>query len=123
MWVYKPYNPKVIKEFFRMTHEDVWPIVFKPQPIWPSEDKKGASSSVTSASALEIAKLNRKLQVSDEELGRLNSRFDVKHGAFAVYLKPWHADIFEFLDLRKNHGKIYLIHLKSTLSYRCLCKS
>ncbi|KAL3621837.1 ribonucleotide-diphosphate reductase subunit rnr1 [Castilleja foliolosa] len=27
------------------------------------------------------------------------------HSAFAVYLEPWHADIFEFLDLRKNHGK------------------
>ncbi|KPI41330.1 Ribonucleoside-diphosphate large chain [Cyphellophora attinorum] len=26
-------------------------------------------------------------------------------GAFAVYLEPWHADIFEFLNLRKNHGK------------------
>ncbi|RKF57597.1 Ribonucleoside-diphosphate reductase large chain [Golovinomyces cichoracearum] len=26
-------------------------------------------------------------------------------GAFAIYLEPWHADIFEYLDLRKNHGK------------------
>ena len=26
-------------------------------------------------------------------------------GAFAVYLEPWHADIFECLDLRKNTGK------------------
>nr|GMC67685.1 Ribonucleoside-diphosphate reductase large subunit [Ipomoea batatas]GME11629.1 Ribonucleoside-diphosphate reductase large subunit [Ipomoea batatas] len=26
-------------------------------------------------------------------------------GAFAVYLEPWHADIFEFLDLRKNKAK------------------
>lgn len=26
-------------------------------------------------------------------------------GALAVYLEPWHADIFSFLDLRKNHGK------------------
>ncbi|KAI8670975.1 ribonucleotide-diphosphate reductase subunit rnr1 [Fusarium falciforme] len=26
-------------------------------------------------------------------------------GAFAIYLEPWHADVFEFLDLRKNHGK------------------
>merc|ERR1711997_1017166 len=26
-------------------------------------------------------------------------------GAFAMYLEPWHADIFGFLDLRKNHGK------------------
>src|SRR3954468_16656701 len=28
-----------------------------------------------------------------------------RKGSFAVYLEPWHADIFEFLDLRKNHGK------------------
>ncbi|KAI1634183.1 ribonucleotide reductase [Biscogniauxia mediterranea] len=26
-------------------------------------------------------------------------------GAFAIYLEPWHSDVFEFLDLRKNHGK------------------
>ncbi|GMG55732.1 unnamed protein product [Ambrosiozyma monospora] len=26
-------------------------------------------------------------------------------GAFCIYLEPWHADIFEFLELRKNHGK------------------
>ena len=26
-------------------------------------------------------------------------------GAFAIYLEPWHADVFEFLNLRKNHGK------------------
>jgi ribonucleoside-diphosphate reductase subunit M1 len=28
-----------------------------------------------------------------------------RKGAFAVYIEPWHADIFEWLDLRKNHGK------------------
>ncbi|EPQ27825.1 uncharacterized protein PFL1_04570 [Pseudozyma flocculosa PF-1] len=26
-------------------------------------------------------------------------------GAFAIYIEPWHSDVFEFLDLRKNHGK------------------
>uniref|UniRef100_A0A803T8G0 Ribonucleoside-diphosphate reductase n=1 Tax=Anolis carolinensis TaxID=28377 RepID=A0A803T8G0_ANOCA len=26
-------------------------------------------------------------------------------GAFAIYLEPWHFDIFEFLDLKKNTGK------------------
>ncbi len=26
-------------------------------------------------------------------------------GAFAIYIEPWHSDIFDFLDLRKNHGK------------------
>ena len=28
-----------------------------------------------------------------------------RKGSIAVYLEPWHPDIFEFLDLRKNHGK------------------
>jgi ribonucleoside-diphosphate reductase alpha chain len=28
-----------------------------------------------------------------------------RKGSFAVYLEPWHADVFDFLDLRKNHGK------------------
>src|ERR1700743_3642176 len=26
-------------------------------------------------------------------------------GAFAIYLEPWHADVFDFLNLSKNHGK------------------
>ncbi|GAA0873959.1 ribonucleoside-diphosphate reductase subunit alpha [Wandonia haliotis] len=28
-----------------------------------------------------------------------------RKGSFAIYLEPWHADIFDFLDLKKNHGK------------------
>ncbi len=28
-----------------------------------------------------------------------------RKGSFAIYLEPWHSDIFEFLDLRKNNGK------------------
>ncbi|MCL7986637.1 ribonucleoside-diphosphate reductase subunit alpha [Sphingobacterium sp. lm-10] len=28
-----------------------------------------------------------------------------RKGAIAVYLEPWHSDIFDFLDIRKNHGK------------------
>jgi len=28
-----------------------------------------------------------------------------RKGSFAVYLEPWHADIYDFLDLKKNHGK------------------
>jgi ribonucleoside-diphosphate reductase alpha chain len=28
-----------------------------------------------------------------------------RKGAFAIYLEPWHADIFDWLDLKKNHGK------------------
>ena len=35
-------------------------------------------------------------------------------GAFAMYLEPWHADVFDFLDLRKNHGseeKVLHVHV------------
>ncbi|CAJ1353259.1 unnamed protein product [Effrenium voratum] len=28
-----------------------------------------------------------------------------RKGAFAMYLEPWHADVFDFIELRKNHGK------------------
>ncbi len=28
-----------------------------------------------------------------------------RKGSFAVYLEPWHADVFDFLNLKKNHGK------------------
>ena len=28
-----------------------------------------------------------------------------RKGSFAIYIEPWHADIFDFLELRKNHGK------------------
>ena len=28
-----------------------------------------------------------------------------RKGSFAMYVEPWHADIFDFLDLKKNHGK------------------
>jgi ribonucleotide reductase alpha subunit len=27
-----------------------------------------------------------------------------RKGSIAAYIEPWHADIFAFLDLRKNHG-------------------
>ncbi len=28
-----------------------------------------------------------------------------RKGSFAMYIEPWHADVFDFLDMRKNHGK------------------
>ena len=28
-----------------------------------------------------------------------------RKGSFAIYVEPWHSDIYEFLDLKKNHGK------------------
>ncbi len=28
-----------------------------------------------------------------------------RKGSFAIYLEPWHSDVYDFLDLKKNHGK------------------
>lgn len=28
-----------------------------------------------------------------------------RKGSFAIYIEPWHADVFDFLDLKKNFGK------------------
>lgn len=28
-----------------------------------------------------------------------------RKGSFAIYIEPWHADVYDFIDLRKNHGK------------------
>ncbi len=39
------------------------------------------------------------------ETARYVDQAGKRKGAFAIYIEPWHADIFDFLDLRKNHGK------------------
>jgi len=38
-------------------------------------------------------------------LGIVHNGGGRRKGSFAVYLEPWHADIFDFLDLKKNSGK------------------
>jgi ribonucleoside-diphosphate reductase alpha chain len=39
------------------------------------------------------------------EVARWINQGGKRKGSFAVYLEPWHSDVFEFIDLRKNHGK------------------
>jgi ribonucleoside-diphosphate reductase alpha chain len=39
------------------------------------------------------------------EVARWINQGGKRKGSFAVYLEPWHADVFDFIDLRKNHGK------------------
>lgn len=45
------------------------------------------------------------LQVYNNTARYVDQGGNKRPGAFAIYLEPWHADIFDFLDLRKNHGK------------------
>ena len=39
------------------------------------------------------------------EVARWINQGGKRKGSFAVYLEPWHSDVLEFIDLRKNHGK------------------
>ena len=39
------------------------------------------------------------------EVARWINQGGKRKGSFAIYLEPWHADIYDFIDLRKNHGK------------------
>ncbi len=39
------------------------------------------------------------------EVARWINQGGKRKGSFAIYLEPWHSDVFDFIDLRKNHGK------------------
>lgn len=45
------------------------------------------------------------LRVFDNTARYVDQGGNKRPGAFAIYVEPWHADVFEFLNLRKNHGK------------------
>ncbi|KAJ3918031.1 ribonucleotide reductase [Lentinula edodes] len=45
------------------------------------------------------------LQVFNATARYVDQGGNKRPGSFAIYIEPWHADIFEIIDLRKNHGK------------------
>jgi len=45
------------------------------------------------------------LQVYNDTARYVDQGGGKRKGSFAIYIEPWHADVFEFLDLKKNHGK------------------
>ena len=45
------------------------------------------------------------LKVFNEAARHVDQGGGRRKGSFAIYLEPWHSEIFEFLDLKKNHGK------------------
>lgn len=48
--------------------------------------------------------LVRMLRVYNETAAYVDQGGNKRPGAFAIYVEPWHADIFSFLDLKKNRG-------------------
>ena len=45
------------------------------------------------------------LKVFNETARYIDQGGGKRKGSFAIYIEPWHSDIIEFLDLKKNHGK------------------
>jgi ribonucleoside-diphosphate reductase alpha chain len=45
------------------------------------------------------------LRVFDNTARYVDQGGGKRKGSFAIYIEPWHADIFDFLELKKNHGK------------------
>ena len=45
------------------------------------------------------------LRVFNETARYVDQGGGKRKGSIAIYLEPWHADIFDFIELRKNHGK------------------
>lgn len=45
------------------------------------------------------------LQVFNDTARYVDQGGGKRKGSFAIYVEPWHADIYDFLDLKKNHGK------------------
>ena len=44
------------------------------------------------------------LRVYNDTARYIDQGGNKRNGSFAMYLEPWHADVIEFLDLKKNHG-------------------
>ena len=49
------------------------------------------------------------LKVFNETARYVDQGGGKRKGSIAIYLEPWHADVEDFLDLRKNHGKEEMI--------------
>jgi len=45
------------------------------------------------------------LKIYNETARAVDQGGGKRKGSIAIYMEPWHSDIFEFLDLRKNQGK------------------
>ncbi len=45
------------------------------------------------------------LKVYNETARYVDQGGGKRKGSIAVYLEPWHADVYQFIDIRKNHGK------------------
>ena len=45
------------------------------------------------------------LQVFNDTARYVDQGGGKRKGSFAIYVEPWHADVYDFLDLKKNHGK------------------
>src|SRR5437016_6636538 len=72
--------------------------------------KKIKLNKITSISKFENNNKVFDLEIENQpnyitKIGVVHNGGGKRKGSIAIYIEPWHADIFDFLDLRKNNGK------------------
>ncbi|GFQ85662.1 ribonucleoside-diphosphate reductase large subunit, partial [Trichonephila clavata] len=68
-------------------------------------NKIRASGSLISANDGIASGIVPMLRVFNNTARAIGQGGNKRPAAFTIYLEPWHADIFEFIDLKKNTGK------------------
>ena len=62
------------------------------------------SSHIEKQNVIDLKMTNNSEPSYLTQLGICHNGGGKRNGSFAIYLEPWHADIYDFLDLKKNHG-------------------
>lgn len=63
---------------------------------------KNAEDTNTTNGLVSVLKLYNEIAIYVDQGG------NKRPGAFAIYLEPWHADIFDFLELKRNIGNFFI---------------
>ena len=116
-------SPSVLPVHLPYTEYDGWMYAsitaIQPHALKPATPEELAATAGTEAEAL--ARVHNAggqgeyavvydLEVEEDHtyvtpLGTVHNGGGKRKGAFAAYLEPWHPDVFDFLELRKNHGQ------------------
>lgn len=64
---------------------------------------KSAEDTNTTNGLISVLKLYNEIAIYVDQGG------NKRPGAFAIYLEPWHADIFDFLELKRNIGNSFIL--------------
>ena len=77
---------------------------FQWQNLLFSRPTEISKSNVENKTVIDLKMTNDNEPSYVTQMGVCHNGGGKRNGSFAIYLEPWHADIFDFIDLKKNHG-------------------